>query len=93
MDVRKSGEYCGDTLKIEGFIHCSTPEQVIEIANSIFKGTQKLILLVIDEKKVVSEIRYEDCGNKNLYPHIYGTLNLDAVIKTLDFSPNSNGYF
>lgn len=93
IETQNQGEYRGDTLATEGFIHCSTPEQLIEVANFIFKGVQGLVLLIIDEKKVNCEIKYEDPGNKKLYPHIYGPLNLDAVIRTIDFTPNTDGYF
>lgn len=92
-EARKVGEYRGDTLASEGFIHCSQPDQVIEVADYVFQGTQGLILLVIDEAKVVSEIKYEDPGNNKLYPHIYGPLNIDAVIKTVDFPANDDGTF
>lgn len=93
QQAKQSGEYCGDTLASEGFIHCSKADQVIEVANYVFKGTQGLILLVIDENKVVSEIKYEDPGNNKLYPHIYGPLNIDAVVKTVDFPNNEDGTF
>lgn len=91
--AKRIGEYRGDTLASEGFIHCSKPDQVIEVANYVFKGTQDLVLLVIDENKVISEIKYEDPGNNKLYPHIYGQLNLDAVIKIVDFPTNEDGTF
>ncbi|MDA8326012.1 MAG: DUF952 domain-containing protein [Nitrospiraceae bacterium] len=93
QQAQKTGAYCGDTLESEGFIHCSTSEQVVEVANSLFKGMKDLILLVIDESKVVSKIKTEDAGNGTLYPHIYGPLNLDAVTATADFPPAPNGNF
>lgn len=88
-----SGEYRGDTLATEGFIHCSTSEQVVEVANSLFKGVVGLILLIIDEREVLSEIRYEDAGNGRFYPHIYGPLNLGAVFSTADFRSKPDGCF
>lgn len=91
--AQNAGEYRGDTLESEGFIHCSTSEQVVEVADSLFKGVQDLLLLLIDENKVVSAIKFEDSGNGNLYPHIYGPLNLDAITKTVDFHPDLNGDF
>lgn len=86
-------EYKGDTLTSEGFIHCSTKDQLIEVANYIFKGREDLHLLVIDESKVTQEIKYEDAGNGKLYPHIYGPLNTNAVIDVLDFKPEKDGSF
>ena len=92
-EAMKTGEYRGDTLSTEGFIHCSTLEQVIEVANYLFKGVSDLLLLVIDEHKVTSAIAFEDPGNGKQYPHIYGPLNLDAVEKTVDFPPCKDGTF
>ncbi len=83
--------YRGDTLDTEGFIHCSTPLQVIKVANNFFPGQQGLLLLCIDSDKVQAEIRYE--GLEELFPHIYGPLNIDAVFKVLDFEPDEDGLF
>jgi len=78
-------EYRGDTLDSEGFIHCSTSEQIDEIAQYLFKGKKDLVLLEIDEAKVKPKIKFEDAGNGKLYPHIYGPLNIDAVVNVRDF--------
>lgn len=83
--TKRTGEYGGNALNSEGFIHCSTPEQINEIAQHLFKGKKDLVLLEIDEKKVRTEIKYEDAGNGKLYPHIYGPLNADAVVNVQDF--------
>ena len=89
----KDRVYRGDTLESDGYIHCSKPNQVLEVANYIFKGEKGLVLLVIDESKVDQKIKYEDAGNGKFYPHIYGPLNLDSVIKVIDFPPQENGCF
>lgn len=85
--------YRGDTLDSEGFIHCSTPLQVIKVANAFFPGQKGLILLCIDSDKVQAEIRYEGFEGEERFPHIYGSLNIDAVFKVLDFEPGEDGKF
>lgn len=85
--------YCGDTLDSEGFIHCSTPMQVVKVANSFFLNQKGLVLLCIDSDQVQSEIKYEGFEGNELFPHIYGPLNLDAVSKVLSFEPNAEGKF
>ncbi|MEX0931083.1 MAG: DUF952 domain-containing protein [Candidatus Paceibacterota bacterium] len=82
----REGSYKGDTLDTEGFIHCSKLEQVEEVAEHLFKGRKNLKLLRIDSSKVIPKIIYEDAGNGKLYPHIFGPLNLDAVISIEDYS-------
>jgi len=95
------GEYNSPSLKIDGFIHCSTIKQTVNTANIFFKGQQGLVLLCIDENKLTSLCKYEepsggarhDPGTGNLFPHIYGSINITAVIKVIDFPPNKIGLF
>lgn len=88
------GVYRGDTLDSQGFIHCSTPQQAVKVANAVFRAQKGLVLLCIAANKVQSEIRYEGgAGSEELYPHIYGPLNINAVVKVADFEPAKNGKF
>jgi glutathione S-transferase len=84
----------GRTLAEEGFIHASTAGQVALVANSFYQGEPDLLLLVIDADRVAEEIRYEPVpGQAQPYPHIYGPLNIDAVIQTRPFRPAPDGQF
>ena len=86
--------YRADSLTTEGFIHCSTAAQVLGPANEFYRGQTDLVLLVIDSDKTKAEIVYEDCYETGQqFPHIYGPLNLDAVVKVVDFPPNADGSF
>jgi len=95
------GEYTAPSLKSEGFIHCSTIKQTVDTANIFFRGQNGLALLCIDENKLKSECKYEDPtgGGKHdpgvgrLFPHIYGPINISAVIKVVDFPADENGLF
>ena len=86
--------YSGDTLESEGFIHCSTAQQVLPVANLIFKGRSDLVLLAISAEQVHCEIRYENLeGGMELFPHIYGPLNRDAVVSVAPFEAGADGAF
>ena len=88
------GRYEADSLRKQSFIHCSKPNQLISVANHKFCGQKNLVLLCIDADKVASEIRYESCeGDKEQFPHIYGPLNVKAVIHVYEFQALSNGTF
>ena len=90
----EASRYETDSLHARGFIHCSKPEQVISVANFKFRCQTDLVLLYIDTDKVTSEIRYENCeGGNELFPHIYGPLNIEAVTHVCDFQPLSDGKF
>ncbi|WP_322924074.1 DUF952 domain-containing protein [Paenibacillus campi] len=89
-----NGTYRCASLDKEGFIHCSSIEQIVSVANYNFKGIKGLILLCMDESRVIPEVRWEDLYNSEVeYPHIYGELNIDAVLKTVDFVPKEDGTF
>lgn len=88
----KSGKYAPKSLNVVGFIHCSAPKQAIGVANDNFKGKRSLILICINSSKVRADIRFEK-GGDDYYPHIYGALNCDAVVKTYEFEPNLDGNF
>ncbi|MCL4871835.1 MAG: DUF952 domain-containing protein [Anaerolineae bacterium] len=92
--AQAQGQYTADSLLTEGFIHCSTPAQVVEVANGLFRGRNDLILLHINSHQVQSPIVYEDCYQTGQqFPHIYGPLNLDAVTAVYPFPPDAGGRF
>jgi len=92
------GEYrqstLGYTLDQAGFIHCSRRDQVEGVANAVYRDRSDLLLLLIDRQKVHAEIRDENLdGGSEVFPHIYGPLNLDAVTSVLPFAPGADGRF
>ncbi len=62
VDAKEKGIFTTETLKDDGFIHCSEDHQVIKVANHMFKEVSDLVVLFIDENRVHSEIRFEDCN-------------------------------
>ena len=86
--------YRPEMFSVEGFIHCSTPAQVLGVANTRFRCRTDLLLLSIDTDRVDAEIRYENLeGGEQLFPHIYGELAHDAVIRVAEFKPGADGSF
>ena len=70
------------TLEEEGFIHCSTDlAQVSGVLDRFYRGLEDtLVLLVIDPSRLSAEVRYEPSAGE-LFPHIYGPIDLEAVIE------------
>ncbi len=91
--AQKTGEYRAASLEMEGFIHCSNPEQVLEVANRYYRGVPDLVLLWIEPGSVTAPVRWENNEGSEKYPHIYGGINMDAVRAVTDFFPNSDGIF
>lgn len=86
------GAYTADTLATEGFIHCSTAEQVEGTLNRYFRGRSDLLLLEVRPEKIVAPLRFESAHGE-LYPHIYGPIPAEAVISTHPLVPNPDGLF
>ncbi|PJZ58721.1 DUF952 domain-containing protein [Leptospira barantonii] len=100
-EALKNGFYITDSLSSEGFIHSSKKNQVEDTANRIFPGRKDLVLLFVNTDRLKSPLKFEASGSskfskedgKNIFPHIYGPLNVDAIEKVLEISPNENGKF
>jgi uncharacterized protein (DUF952 family) len=75
------------------FIHASRPEQVSLVANFVYADvTEPLCLLVIDVERLVSAVCDEDLeGIGRSFPHIYGPLNLDAVVDVRPYERGADG--
>jgi uncharacterized protein (DUF952 family) len=97
--ARGDGEYTrssvGTTLAEEGFIHASQASQVARTANKFYRDVPgDLLILVIDPGLLRSEVRYEQVPGAELpFPHIYGPLNVDAVVETRPLAPGPDGTF
>jgi uncharacterized protein (DUF952 family) len=92
--ARAAGSYQADSLHSEGFMHCSTREQVIPTANRFYHGRQGLVLLRIEPELLAAAVQYENLeGGETLFPHIYGPLNLEAVSAVAPFPPQAEGIF
>ena len=89
------GAYAADSLAGEGFIHCSKVEQILRVANMLYRGQHGLVLLVIDPGRLTSELRWEPGVDLSAerFPHVYGPINLEAVTRVLDFEPGPDGTF
>jgi uncharacterized protein (DUF952 family) len=80
--AQEQGFYEAASLPIEGFMHCSTKNQVEGVLERYYKNVPDLLLLHIDETKLTALLKYEVASSVNQeFPHIFGRLNLDAVIK------------
>ena len=72
--------YEADSLASEGFIHCSFADQLEAVLQRYYKGAEKVLILTIDTEKLTSKLVKEPSTNNEIYPHIYGQINLDSVI-------------
>jgi uncharacterized protein (DUF952 family) len=87
-------QYEVESLRSEGFIHCSDANQVVRVANHLFKNTRGLILLYVETEMLNSRLVYENTeGGEERFPHVYGAINLDAIVRVSPFEPAPDGTF
>jgi uncharacterized protein (DUF952 family)/GNAT superfamily N-acetyltransferase len=102
VEAQAHGQLIAPSVATEGFAHCSTEHQMVDVANKYYRGASDMVLLNIDPTKLTSELKFESPAHidgspalphESLFPHIYGPINLDAVIEVIDFPCNEHGAF
>lgn len=94
--ARGAGVYSVSTLGLDladvGFIHCSQAEQVAGVHERFYDGVDEpLLLLRIDTGLLTSPWQLDDVpGQPSPFPHIYGPLNIDAVVSAEPFRPSAS---
>ena len=84
--------YHPGSLNLDGFIHCSQPEQILDVANRYYPGEHNLVLLWIDLDRLQPKVRWEFADGED-FPHVYGPINMDAIRAVTHFAPNDDGRF
>jgi uncharacterized protein (DUF952 family) len=93
--VSNEPEYRAESLESEGFIHCTVGERnLLEVAERFYRHIPgNWLVLVLDPGRIRSEVRWELQPDGLAYPHIYGPLNLDAVVEVRPFPRDAGGRF
>ena len=92
--AKPTPEHRAESLATEGFIHCSeNVDQMLKVANRLYAGRADLLALEVDSERLTSPVKREASRSGEIYPHIYGPLNTDAVIKVWSLPLNADGKF
>lgn len=85
--------YRPEAFSADGFIHCTNGlDQLVIVANMFYTGDlRSFLVLALDVCRITSEVRYDDPDE--LFPHIYGPLNMDAVIDQTTIKRSADGTF
>ena len=86
-EAEAAGRYSADSLATEGFIHCSQAEQVAWVANTRFRGRTDLVLLHVMRQRWTPRSAARTSKGGALFPHIYGSLPVSAVVDVTPWSP------
>ena len=91
-EAERLGVYRGSAVDArDGFIHFSGASQVAETARKHFSGQSGLFLIEVDADALGDRLRWERSRNDELFPHLYGELDLGAVTNVMDMPLRSDG--
>lgn len=80
-EAEAAGVFGGAPIDItDGYIHFSTGAQTRRTAELYFKGQDGLLLVAVDGAKLGDALKYEASRGGDLFPHLYASLPLDAVL-------------
>jgi uncharacterized protein (DUF952 family) len=98
-EAQIEGQVVAESLATEGFIHCSRAEQLLPVAKRFYAGVDGLLVLAIDESRVVPWLVNEgptgaaDPFAQDVFPHVYGPIPLSAVIAAAPLAADVDGQF
>jgi uncharacterized protein (DUF952 family) len=88
----KAGAYHGSSQDIaDGFIHFSGAEQIVESAAKHRAGQDGLVLIAADSDRLGADLKWEQSRRGDLFPHLYGALEPDAVLSVRDLPLGPDG--
>ena len=76
----------------DGYIHFSTGAQVRRTAELYFKGQDDLLIVAVDGAFLGEALKYESSRGGDLFPHLYATLSLDAVLWKKPMPMRADGF-
>jgi uncharacterized protein (DUF952 family) len=76
-EAQRAGTVTPANLAREGFVHCSSREQLSGTLALVFRGAGPLFVLVLDPDALV-DVRWE--GEPEAFPHVYGPIPTSAVM-------------
>lgn len=72
--------YFARSLEMEGFIHCSFVDQLDGVIKRYYAGADEVVVLTIETDRLMSRVVNEPSTANEIYPHIYGPVNRDAIV-------------
>ena len=87
-----SGVFTGAGIDLnDGFIHLSTGAQARRTAQLYFAGQDNLVLVAADGASLGEALKYEPSRDGDLFPHLYGSLPLTAVLSVRPLPLGADG--
>ena len=92
LQERRCGRFEGSADDArDGFIHLSAASQVAGTLAKYFAGQRGLVLLAVDPERLGERLRLETSRGGELFPHLYGPLELEHVISVEPLTLQEDG--
>lgn len=75
-----TGIFRAASLETEGFIHCSFAAQLDAVIARYYRDEPRIVVLEIESDKLMSRVIKEPSTGSEIYPHIYGPINRNAIV-------------
>lgn len=100
-ELADAATYSPESLATEGFVHCSGDDEVmLAVANAFYRGVGEALVLSIDEHELTAAVRWEAAAPRPVngdeatrFPHVYGPLDLAAVVGVRRLVRDDTGRF
>ena len=91
-EAERQGVYRGSADDArDGYIHFSTAAQVPGTLAKYYSGQNALFLVAIDAGALGDALRWEPARGGDLFPHLYGELDLGAVLSVSELQMRADG--
>ena len=91
-EAEAEGIYAGAPIDLkDGFIHFSTALQIAETIRLHFKGQSALVLAAVRTSDLGDALKWEPSRGGELFPHLYGNLEMKAVEWTEGIDVDEDG--
>jgi uncharacterized protein (DUF952 family) len=77
----------------DGYLHCSSAEQVPGTLAKWYSALDSVIVVTVDTTRLDSELKWEPNAVGELFPHIYGPIVPEAVAGVAEMRRDSTGAF
>lgn len=75
----------------EGFVHCSTLDQLVGTIERHFEGIDELVVLELDRAAVDADLRWEEGRPGEAFPHLYRPLAGADVLAVWPWTRSTDG--
>ena len=88
--AQASGATASEVDLKDGYVHLSTAEQVRETARRYFAGAGRVRLLRFELARL-GDVRWETSRDGDLFPHVYGPLEITKANAAWWLEPGADG--